>query len=166
MYDEGLARAGFVAVPPSPSLYYELLRTEWRTIQHYGVEVDGLRYDGEALNPYRNQSSPYGGLAQGKWPIKYDPRDLSCVYFQDPDSHEWATLSWCDAADSARPFTDATLGYAKALLRTRGGNVKNHEAIAEALNPLLARMAQDELRGREERKLAAKAFLAPAAVAP
>ncbi len=52
-----------------------------------------------------------------------------------------------------------TLGYAKALLRTRGGNVKNHEAIAEALNALVARMAQDELRGRVERKLAAKAFL-------
>jgi putative transposase len=159
MYDEGLARAGFVAVPPSPSLYYELLRTEWRTIQHYGVELDGLRYDGEALNPYRNQSSPYGGLAQGKWPVKYDPRNLSCVYFQDPESHEWAVLSWCDAADPARPFTDATLGYAKALLRTRGGNVKNHEAIAETLNALVVRMAQDELRGREERKLAAKAFL-------
>jgi transposase InsO family protein len=159
MYDEGLARAGFVAVPPSPSLYYELLRTEWRTIQHYGVEVGGLRYDGEALNPYRNHSSPYGGMTQGKWPIKYDPRDLSRVYFQEPESHEWATLPWCDAADPARPFTDATLGYAKALLRARGGNAKNHEAIAEVMNALVARMTRDELRGREERKLAAKAFL-------
>jgi len=159
MYDEGLARAGFVAVPPSPSLYYELLRTEWRTIQHYGVEVGGLRYDGEALNSYRNRSSPYGGLAQGKWPIKYDPRDLSCVYFQVPESREWTALSWCDAGDPARPFSDVTLGYAKALLRARNGNVKNHEAIAEVLNALVARIAREELHGRAERKLAAKAFL-------
>ena len=165
MYDEGLARAGFVAVPPSPSLYYELLRTAWRTIQHYGVEVGGLRYDGEALTPYRNQESSYGGLAQGEWPIKYDPRNRLRVYFQDPDSHEWATLSWIDAADPATPFTDATLGYAKALLRTRGGNVKNHEALAKAMNALVARIAREELDGRAERKLAAKAFL-DAAVAP
>ena len=159
MYDEGLARAGSVTVPLSPSLYYELLRTEWRTIQHYGVELGGLRYDGEALNPYRNRPSPYGGLTGGKWPIRYDPRDLSRVYFQDPETRELATLWWVDAAHPARPFTDATLGYAKALLRTRGGNVKNHEAVAEVMNALVARIARDELGGREERKLAAKAFV-------
>jgi transposase InsO family protein len=159
MYDEGLARAGFVTVPRSSSLYYELLRTEWRKIQHYGVEVGGLRYDHEVLNPYRNQSSSYGGLAEGKWPIKCDPRNLLCVYFQDPESHAWWALPWCDATDPTRPFSDVTLGYAKALLRTRNGNVKNHEAIAEMLNALVARIAREELHGRAERKLAAKAFL-------
>ena len=48
MYEAGVARAGLLRIPASPELAYDFLPAEWRTIQHYGVEVGGLRYNGRA----------------------------------------------------------------------------------------------------------------------
>ena len=47
MFEHGVARAGYIEAPRDPDLAYEFLKTEWRTIQHYGVEIGGRRYDGE-----------------------------------------------------------------------------------------------------------------------
>jgi transposase InsO family protein len=57
MFEEGIARAGFLYVAPDRNLYYDLLPTEWRTIQHYGVDIRGLRYDGDVLNDFRDHPS-------------------------------------------------------------------------------------------------------------
>lgn len=151
-------RAGFVRVPASPTLYFDLLPTAWRTVQHYGVEVDGLRYDGPALNDHRNRTSPYRGERAGKWPVRHDPRDRSVVQFQDPDSLEWSGLHWVDAAIPDRPFDDLTLGYAKAQVRARGGNPSNRDALREELNGFLDRIDADVLHGREELRVARQAF--------
>ena len=59
MFAHGIARAGYLQVPARADLVFDFLKVEWRTIQHYGVEIGGLRYDGAALNPYRNRTSPY-----------------------------------------------------------------------------------------------------------
>ena len=56
-----MARAGLLRIPAAPELAYEFFEVHPRTIQHYGVEVGGLRYDGPALDAYRNAGSPYGG---------------------------------------------------------------------------------------------------------
>lgn len=158
LYDEGLVRAGFVRVPASPTLYFDLLPTEWRTVQHYGVELIGLRYDGPALNDHRNRTSAYRGEHAGKWPIRYDPRDRSVVYFQDPDSLEWSALGWVDASIPDRPFDDLTLGYAKAQVRARGGNPSNRDELRTELKAFLDRVDADVLHGRDELRVARQAF--------
>ena len=98
MYETGVARAGLLRIPATPELAYEFLEVHPRTIQHYGVEVGGLRYDGPALDPYRNADSPLGGQYAGKWPIRVNPDDVRYVYFQDP-----ADGSLAPAGLGARP---------------------------------------------------------------
>jgi len=156
MYDEGIARWGLLHVPPSRTLYYELLPTAWRKIQHYGVELNGLRYEGEALDPCRSRTSTYNGKHKGDWPIKHDPRDLSKVFFRESDSGDWHELYWIGQADPDRPFSDVTLRYAKKLLSERGGNSNNHDELEEVLNDLLARVERNEPRSRAELRLAGK----------
>lgn len=56
VFGHGLARAGYIEAPRDPDLALEFLRTEWRTIQHYGVEIDGRRHNGPALDVYRGNS--------------------------------------------------------------------------------------------------------------
>ena len=46
MFEHGIARAGYIEAPRDPDLAYEFLKTEWRTIQHYGIEFGGRRYNG------------------------------------------------------------------------------------------------------------------------
>ena len=41
-----------------PHLGYEFLATRWRTIQHYGVEIDSRRYSGPVLKEYGDKTSP------------------------------------------------------------------------------------------------------------
>lgn len=155
MYSEGIARAGFVYVIASDIMYYELLPTGWRTVQHYGVEMNGLRYNGDILGDYRNRKSPYGGMHAGKWPIRYDPRDLSRVFFFDEFSQQWHELAWLHDAGTHRPFNEATLGFAKSLLLSRGGNAQNTDELAETISSLLHRMLTPSELDRHERRLAA-----------
>jgi len=155
VYSEGLARAGFVHVVSSELMYFELLPTEWRTVQHYGAEMRGLRYNGDILSEYRNVTSPYGGVHQGKWPFRYDPRDLSRIFFFDLYSEQWHELSWIHDAGERHPFNEATLSFAKSLVISRGGNIKSIDEVAESLNVLLNRMVTPSAQSRRERRLAA-----------
>jgi transposase InsO family protein len=155
MYDEGIARAGFVHVVTDQSMYYELLPSAWRTVQHYGVELNGLRYDGDILNAFRNQRSDYGGVHAGKWPIRFDPRDMSRAFFYDTDFQTWNTLAWSHDAGEDRPFNEATLHYAKALIYSRKGNPSNVEELAATLNSLLDRIHAPTEESQKERRLAA-----------
>src|SRR5262249_38491781 len=61
MFAIGVGKAGLLRIPAAPELAYDFLPVVGRTIQHYGVEVNGLRYNGSALDGYRNTTSPYGG---------------------------------------------------------------------------------------------------------
>ncbi len=155
MLEEGIARAGFVYAPPNSDLYYELLPTAWRTIQHYGVEIN-VRYDGDILNDFRDRKSPYGGKYQGRWPFKYDPRDRSVVYFRDPETRGWHTLKWNGADRYLRPFSAKTLSYAKSLVITRHLDPSSHGDLTHVLNELLDRMDAQQLDGKKERRLAAQ----------
>ncbi|WP_228542604.1 transposase [Nocardia sp. XZ_19_369] len=51
MFAVGLAKAGVLRIPAAPELVLEFLRVEWRTIQHYGVEIDGRRYKAPRSRP-------------------------------------------------------------------------------------------------------------------
>ena len=155
MYEEGIARAGFVYVVASDLLYYELLPTEWRSIQHYGIELRGLRYNADILKDYRQTKSPWAGIHAGKWPIRYDPRDLSRVFFFDEYSSQWHELCWTHDHGNNRPFNEASLSYAKSLLIKRGGNPSDVDELAETMNGVLDRMHTPSENDRQERRLAA-----------
>ncbi len=104
MFEAGIARAGRLRIPTHPGLVFDFLPTAWRTIQHYGIELHGLRYNGPVLNPYRNRTSPHTGVHVGRWPVRYDPDDISKVYFCDPADRSWHTLVWEHADDIGVPF--------------------------------------------------------------
>ena len=160
-YDESIVRNGFLYVAPHENLYYDLLPTEWREIHHYGVDLSGLRYDGGVLNGLRGRTSPYGGEHRGKWPLRYDPRDLSCIYFFDHRTNEWHTLNRRNSSVPHLPFNEVTLAHAKTLLSERGpdGNANNRKELSRVLDGLVDRMERHEYQGREERRLAARRFL-------
>jgi len=159
MYDEGIARAGFVFIPPDPNLYYALLPTAWRQIHHYGVDVGGLRYDGDGLDSFRNTTSPYKGRHAGTWPLRHDPRDLSRVFFQDPETKAWSALGWVGARDPRVPFTAEMIAYAKALVVEDGGRVRDRTAVDAELARLAECVHADRADGDRELRLARRSLL-------
>lgn len=154
MYEEGIARAGFVYVVPDQRLFYDLLPTKWVTIQHYGVELRNLRYDGDILNDFRGEKSPYLGEHTGKWPVRYDPRDRSIAFFYDPVLDKWHELKWTGHSGLLRPFNEKTISYAKALVLKNGGNPSNHAELEKILNELLNRIEDRQMEGAREKRIA------------
>ena len=152
MHEVGIARAGLLRIPATPELAYEFLQVRWRTIQHYGVEVDGLRYNGDALNGHRNEKSPYGGIHAGKWPVRVNPDDVRHAWFQEPADNSWHRLDWEHAAGLGTPFSAEAALHARRLAARQGGWPDQ----ARALDELLARWEQGNVAGRRERRMAAR----------
>lgn len=150
MYEIGLARSGSLTLPARADLVYELLKVEWRTIQHYGVEVNGQRYDGEALNGFRNRKSPYHGAHAGLWPISIDASDVRFAYFRNPDTNQWSRLEWEHAHAIEAPFSQEAADYAKRVsVRTN-----RHVNPSSAVQDLLGRWGRDEVLSRRDKALA------------
>lgn len=139
-FGHGVARAGRIDLPRDARLGLELLPLCWRTIQHYGVDVDTLRYSGPIVRKYMNRTSGYkrpgefyGARKGGKWPFAVDPDDLRWIYFRDPEDGQWHTLEWEHAADLALPLSADALGYVKELVEARGQSLDVGAALAELL---------------------------------
>ncbi|MGH3070465.1 MAG: Mu transposase C-terminal domain-containing protein, partial [Streptosporangiaceae bacterium] len=150
MFAHGVARAGYLQVPARADLALDFLKVEWRTIQHYGVEIGGLRYDGPALNPYRNRTSPYAGKYAGRWPLRLDPGDVSRVWFQDPADNQWHVLCWEHAAAVGGPFSSEALACARQLATATHRFPDTRRALAELLEQWGAGLAGN----RAERRMA------------
>jgi hypothetical protein len=154
MLEHGAARAGRLKIPAHAGMVFDFLPVAWRTIQHYGVEVGGLRYNGPALTRYRNRTSPFTGTHAGKWPVRYDTDDVSKVYFQDPDGNDWHELAWEHAeVTGGVPFSAESLAYARRLALAQGRYGDERQALAE----LLDRWDSGLVRHPAERRMAVRA---------
>ena len=152
-YAMALGAAGYVDCPRDPKMYYELLPIAdgGRTINSYGVELGHLVYNADVLYKFRRAKSPYDN---GRWPIRYDPRNLLHTYFHNPNNDTWYTLRWTKALSDLQPFTDITLREARRLVEQRGGDPKDtdfQQQIAKALWDLQNRTDAPEMWTKTDR---------------
>lgn len=160
MFEAGLAKTGGIFLPENRQTAFSFLEVQWRTIQHYGVEVDGRRYDGAALNFHRNTQSPYGGKYPGKWPIFIDAHDVRRVWFQDPDTKKFMPLEWEHAGSLNQPFSKQAAEYTKKIALRKNRHVDPKHAI----NDLLVSWSQQTVESRRDKALARRLSAARAAV--
>lgn len=152
MFEHGVTRAGPLRIPLRPHLALDFLQEFRVPIHHYGVDIDGLRYNGDGLNGYRNQPSPYRGVDAGKWPIAIDSGDITRAYFQDPHTRTWHVLRWEHAAALGTPVSREALGYARRLSRQKDRFPDTKRALVE----LLERWGTGLTRDRTERRMAVR----------
>jgi putative transposase len=126
---------------------YDFLPFEERSIRRDGLHLFGLRYWDDVL-------SPWAGRLDRRLRIKFDPRDLSCVFVEGPDGVHWPVRF----ADLRRPRI--TLGehrLALAELKRRGIRLTDEQLIfdtVEAQRELLdiAAAATKSARRQVERR--------------
>ena len=150
MFARGIAAAGRIRLPARQDLIFDFLEVEWRTIQHYGVEIDGRRYDGPGLNDYRGVRSPYGGAHPGKWPMMVDRDDVRTVRFRDPATGAWHGLDWEHAPGIDAPFSADAARYTREVATRTHRHVDPQQAVAD----LLADWAAGEVLSRRDRNVA------------
>ncbi|MFI9078380.1 TnsA-like heteromeric transposase endonuclease subunit [Streptomyces sioyaensis] len=131
MFDHGIARSGYIDVPRDPDLAFEFLKTTWRPIHHYGIEIRKCRYNGSGLDGFRNETSPYSGSkSKGRWPVQVDPDDIRYIYFRHPQNRRWYTLTWEHAASIDFPVSEESMEFARRMAATEYRHPDDEAAIA------------------------------------
>jgi transposase InsO family protein len=133
MFEHGIARAGYIEAPRDPCMAYQFLRVEWRTIQHYGFQVDKRIYRGPGLTGYRaGEESPYREH-NGQWPVHVDTDDIRQVYFFNSKNKQWHALPWTEAARCDGPFNEDGYEYCRKLVAAKHRLFDDKMVLAEML---------------------------------
>ncbi|MBB3165749.1 putative transposase [Rhizobium laguerreae] len=138
--DAVLARHELLRLPYDEHRFVlDFLPFEERVIRRDGLHLFGLKYWDDVLSPWA------GG--PGKMRVRYDPRDISCVFADAPNGESWPVRF----ANLGRPRI--TLGehrQAVAALRARGLQSVDEHLIFETIE---AQRQIVEMAGRQTRSM-------------
>jgi putative transposase len=124
-------------------LKLDFLPFEERTIQQYGLVIDHIHYYGDALRKWINYVDFGTGKAKikKKFIFKIDPRDISVVFFYDPDIKEYLEIPYRDT--SKPPMTRWEYNVVINKLKEEDKNI-DENAIFEAYERM-SKIEQDSI---------------------
>ena len=102
---------------------------------------------------HRRTRSHYEGPHAGKWPFRYDPDDLSTLYFQDPQTNQWCEVPWLRRDELDLPFSEEALIYARKA--SKDDDLPFDEVVS--LSNLLGRWNAGLHQNVAERRMAIRA---------
>lgn len=105
------AIAPSIPVPIVGDAYIRLLKSDYRKIQHYGIDHAGMVFDSDNLIPYRRKASP-DLRGDGKWLVKWDPDYPIVLWVRNYEDHNWMMCPWVRIGDFSRPFASEILRHA------------------------------------------------------
>ena len=104
-----------------------------RTIQVYGVQTHGITYYHDSLRRWINATDPTNRKLKRQFLFRFDPRDISAIYFYDPELCSYFRIPYRDT--SHPPISVWELRNIQKDLKSK--RVKPDErAIFEAYNKL------------------------------
>jgi hypothetical protein len=111
--------------------YIGLLPLTWRSIQHYGINFEGLHYDSPELYPLRGMNSGLPEPARGRWEIRFDPYRLQSIFVRDHRNRRWIEAEWSLARQALAPFSLDVLRAARKAVDRRDETVPAVDVLAE-----------------------------------
>lgn len=72
-----------------------------RTVQPYGILIDQIAYYSDVLNRWVNAADPEDPAHKRRFTVRRDPRDVSTVYFYDPEAKEYFRIPYRDTSHPA-----------------------------------------------------------------
>jgi putative transposase len=122
-----------------------------RTVQDYGIVIDGIHYWHDVLRPWINAVDPQNAKAKRKFTVRRDPRDISRIWFFDPELNEYYEVPYRDT--SHPPISVWELREAQRRLKEDGRKNVNEHEIFEALT----RLREMEEQAKKETKAVRRA---------
>src|SRR5438128_8952614 len=107
-----------------------------RTVQPHGITLDEIHYYADILRPWIRATDPSDGRGKRKRKliIRRDPRDISRVYFYDPELKQYFAIPYRNTAHP--PISVWELREARRRLKEEGQKAVNEERIFDAYNRL------------------------------
>lgn len=111
-------------------LRIEFLPFEERTVQPFGVEIDKVTYYADALRAWIHAPDPDNPKVKRKFIVHRDPRDISVVFFYDPELREYFDIPY---GNVTRPKISLwELRAAAKYLKDRNVKEIDEDALFEA----------------------------------
>jgi putative transposase len=118
-----------------------------RTIQGYGVVIEEIHYYHDVLRRYINARDPDNPKNKRQFIFKRDPRDISRIYFYDPEVKLYYAIPYRDI--SHPPMSIWELREVRRQLEAEGHESVNEQLIFDAYERM---RRQEEESVRETKK--------------
>jgi putative transposase len=82
-------------------LKLDLMPFETRTVQHYGIVWDHIEYQHDVLRRWVNEPDPANPKHKQKFLCRRDPRDISVIWFYDPEVCQYYAIPYRNTAHPA-----------------------------------------------------------------
>lgn len=105
-----------------------------RTVQTFGVTIDGLTYYAEALRPWINSRDQNNNKQKREFIFRRDPRDISTIWFFDPSLKQYFKIPFADLSLPSVSIWEYQ--QAKELLKREGAKSVNEHQVLHAITEL------------------------------
>ena len=144
------AGTGLPAIPSDPqTLTLDFMPSLERTIQRYGVKIDGLIYYDPCLNSFVNELEDKSSQKKTKFIFRQDPRDISYVWFFDPLIKSYFSVPLANQAIPAMSLWEYK--FLKRLVKESSGTV-NDELIYRAWDDMKSIVSDSQSITKSERR--------------
>ncbi|MDO5667391.1 MAG: DDE-type integrase/transposase/recombinase [Alcaligenaceae bacterium] len=142
-------------MPPRPTdghtVLLDFLPSFRRTVQAFGITIDGLNYYAEALRPWINKTDLDTGKKQG-FVFRRDPRDISTIWFYDPILKEYFKIPLANQAFPSMSIWEYQ--QAKEKIRKEGTADINEHEILRTITEMREFVESSEQRTKKSRRQA------------
>ena len=155
MGDDESPGTGIMPVPTDPlRIRLDFMPYYERSVQQYGVQIDGITYYASVIDPYVNAPDPNNPKAKRIFLIRRDPRDISKVYFLDPADNRYVELPYRNIGHPAMSAWE--LKAVQQTLKAKGKSEINEHTIFEALERMRAHVADAKQKTKSARRQATR----------
>jgi putative transposase len=125
-----------------------------RTVQPHGLVIDEIQYYDDVLKPWihSRDSRETSGKRKQKFIVRRDPRDISRIYFYDPDLKQYFEIPYRHTAHP--PISVWELREVRRKLKEEGHKSINEDVIFDAYNRLRALEAEAVRETKKARRAA------------
>lgn len=145
-----------VGLPTRPSnglsVLLDFLPSFRRTVQTFGVTIDGMTYYAEALRSWINAEQPGDHTKKRSFVFRRDPRDISSVWFRDPTLKQYFQIPFAD--QSLPSMSVWEYDQVKAKLRKEGAGSVNDAQVLRAITELRSQVDESKERTKKARRQA------------
>lgn len=144
-----------VGLPPRPAdrmtALLDFLPSFRRTVQTFGVTIDGMSYYAEALRPWIGLSDPESGKKL-ELLFRRDPRDISGIWFFDPELKQYFKIPFADQAMPSMSIWEYQ--QAREKLKREGMASVNDHQVLRSITELRAQVDEAKEKSKKARRQA------------
>ena len=149
--DEIIGRGFPLDIADEDRLRLDLLPAIRRTIQEYGAVIGEIHYYGGVLNRWAKAvEDPRNPKKKRKFTFKRDPRDISVIYFYDPELLQFYRIPYRDT--SRPPMSIWEYREVRRRLKAQGKKKVDEQMIFEAYAQMRAIEEEEALKSKAARR--------------